>query len=286
MQTNKMQTTHNIKKLFSVAAVVTAFAACQGVGHARNLVANGNFQKGGNNAAEGWPAAKDGISYPSENGNRFLRITSTAPGKNVTMYHPVPIPKNTEALKMTFRARWKDVEVGAQNWFDARVMMEFKDFQHGNVRGAPGAPNFKGSSDGWQTRELAFAVPKGAAFLALMPSLFQAKGGTLDIDDLVLEPMSAAQLNAQNAAKKRAEEEARKSKLIVSTLLPIPSGTKSAPLKVQGNRLVSMKDGKEVWLQGVAIASLEWAAAGENILKSTDHALNVWGVNVDRKSVV
>ena len=46
-------------------------------------------------------------------------------------------------------------------------------------------------------------------------------------------------------------------------------GPKDA-LRVKGNRLVDAA-GKEVWLQGVAICSLEWRADGEHVKRDAPH---------------
>ena len=250
-----------------------------------NIVANGDFQQAGENGgAAHWPAPNAEISYPVENGNRFLRITQVEPGKHAMIYHPVNV-QGAAGARMTFKARWKDVAHGAQTWNDARIMMVFKDANHGDVPGAaqPGAPNFHGSSNGeWQEREVSFEVPKGAVFLALMPSLFQAKSGVLDLDDFVVEKFDTAGWKAFVLAASRRKAAEEYAKYIWSETLPVPEGTKTPPLQVRGNRLVSVKDGKEVWLQGVAIASMEWTAGGENIMKSVEHTTKVWGVNVIR----
>ncbi len=257
--------------------------AWQGLCHAadENLIANGDFQKvSEQGAAAQWPEVKAGISYPVEDGNRFLRITSTEPGKHVMIYHPVQVPNGTEALKMTFRVRWQDVEVGAQSWYDARMMMEFKNASHQTVNPKPPNPNFKGTSDGWQTRELNFVVPGGATYLAFMPSLFQAKKGTMDIDDMVLTPIKASAI-----PKPEPKPVPPPPQLVRSKAMPLPEGVTSAPLKVKGNRLVSMKDGQEVWLQGVAVASMEWTEGGEHIMESVEKAIKVWNANVIRLAV-
>jgi len=287
------------KHLPFTLSLVAGAALC----HAQNnLVANGDFEApGDNNGALHWPAPKDGISYPVEDGNRFLRVTQTEAGKNTMMYHPVAIPKGTGGLKMSFRARWKDVERGEQSWFDARIMMVFKDANHGDVPGAkqPGAPNFHGTNNEWQARELKFAVPEGAAFLALMPALFHAKRGTLELDDFNIIALDAAAWQADELATARAKAAEEFAGFVWSELMPLPEGVKTPPLKVQGNRLVAMREGvvrffgkpenvkagDEIWLQGVAIASMEWSAGGENILKSVDHSINVWGVNIIRLGV-
>ena len=250
-----------------------------------NIASNGDFEKvDANGAAANWPM-KAGITYPQENGNRFLRVESVEAGKTVMAYREFTLPKNAAALKLTMRARWSDVVVGEKSWFDARVMMEFKDINHATVKGAPGAPNFKGTSAEWVTREMLFEVPSGAFWLAFMPSMFNAKSGRLELDDITLTAVSADEFKRIKSAEANAKAAAAYAAIIWSKTMPVPADAKTAPLKVQGNRLVSMKDGKEVWLQGVAIASMEWSAGGEHILESVDHSINVWGVNAIRLAV-
>jgi hypothetical protein len=63
-----------------------------------------------------------------------------------------------------------------------------------------------------------------------------------------------------------------------------PAGTPPAELRVVGNR-IHAADGSEIWLQGVNVASLEWSAGGENVLKSIGVAIDDWRANVIRLPV-
>ena len=55
----------------------------------------------------------------------------------------------------------------------------------------------------------------------------------------------------------------------------------SAMLKVKGNRLVD-QTGKEIWLQGLAIPSMEWNPKGEHIKESFVKAVKDWNANCIR----
>src|SRR5688572_2875207 len=55
-------------------------------------------------------------------------------------------------------------------------------------------------------------------------------------------------------------------------------------LKVAGNRLVNT-EGKEVWLQGVAIPGLEIVPEGHGVVHSTKIAIEGWKANVVRLAV-
>ncbi len=167
-------------------ALLSVFAAsCCFAAELPNLLANGNFESG----AEGWPQPA-GASIEAEGANHFLRLKSSAPGQTVNVYRQVPVA-GMVTLQLTFRTRHSDVKRGAQPWFDARVILDFKDDAGKVVKGAPGHPFFTGSSDGWKEKSLRFEVPSTATTFSLMPALVQPESGTLDIDDIVLTDVSA-----------------------------------------------------------------------------------------------
>ncbi|MFA6289356.1 MAG: glycoside hydrolase family 5 protein [Opitutaceae bacterium] len=64
----------------------------------------------------------------------------------------------------------------------------------------------------------------------------------------------------------------------------VPAQTPQA-LRVQGNRLVTVNGGKEVWLQGVNVPSLDWGVKGEALLLSVTTAIDGWKSNVIRLPV-
>lgn len=248
----------------SLLAVLLA-ASVQAV----SLIPNGSLERAAGVWPEGWPRPER-AAYLEEGGNHFLRQTAE-PDKMVMLYQSIRLPKGAEAFKLTFRVRWEGVKVGKEKWFDARVIIDFKDADGQKLPGGPGHPNFKGTSKGWETRTLGLVVPPGAATLELMPALFNAAAGTLDIDDMELTPVPL--------------EEAGFVNFTLSERMAIPEGCKSAELVVKGNRLVSKADGREVWLQGVALASLEWSAGGDHILESVTNALAEWKANALRLAV-
>ena len=126
-------------------------------------------------------------------------------------------------------------------------------------------------------------IPEEAQTLVIMPAMFMAKGGSLDVDDFRLTATDPAPIQAASeaAAKKRREEIARRA-AVVKPQVPVTPKEKCPPmLHVKGNRIVN-EEGKEVWLQGVAVASLEWSAKGENVLGSVETAIRDWHVNCIR----
>ena len=100
---------------------------------------------------EGWPTLKQGGQYGTdEDGNRFLRMTASEPGKMTMLYREIAIPEGVDALELKFRYRLHDFKRGSQSWFDARIMMEFMDAARNKVSPNPPAPNFTRNQGEWK----------------------------------------------------------------------------------------------------------------------------------------
>ena len=155
---------------------------------APSLIKNGSLEADVDGWPAHWPRLKAGGSWESEGGNHFIRLKSSAPGETVLLYHSIPLPEGTKALRLSWRQRVTDLKVGAQPWFDARIMLEFRSAENQKV-GSPGAPNVRKSTDGWVSKTMDFAVPEGVTVLAMMPALFQVEAGTFDLDDIELRPI-------------------------------------------------------------------------------------------------
>jgi hypothetical protein len=110
-------------------------------------------------------------------------------------------------------------------------------------------------------------VPKGAVVLEIMPALFRVSAGTLDLDDVVLQ-----------WTEKPADDQEQASSLI--------EGGKPFPpqLHVQDNQILNDRN-EPVWLQGVAIPSLEWTHKGQHIFQSIDISINQWQAKIIRLPV-
>jgi endoglucanase len=244
-----------------------------------NLISNGDFKADGSvdGVPEHWPRAGERLLYPEENDNRFMRVKSN-PGEVSMVYRRILIPIDTKALELSWRWRVTELRPGAQPWFDARLMMNFQDANNQKLTPGPPAAYTRRSVDEWSERSIQFLVPEGAVALEFMPSLFRVRSGVLDMDDLVLRPVEPEALLARQAAA--AAERAR------LTVPPEEAKKDQWPpeLKVVGNRLHD-PEGREVWLQGVNIASLDWNPRGENVLKSAQVALEEWKANVIRLPV-
>jgi len=241
-----------------------------------SLVSNGNFETDKN--ADGWPddwgRLKTGGSWEEENGNHFLRLKAVAPGQTTLMHRIFDLPAGVKALELSWRQRITDLKPGKEQWFDARIMMDFKDAAGKKLK-SPGAPYARKSTEGWVERSIRFIVPENALSLEFMPALFQVEKGTFDLDDIVLKPTDPAVLEA--AAKAAAELEK-----IANVAPEAPQPAKwPQELHVVGNQVLN-KDGKPVWLQGVNIVSLEWNPRGERVLRSALVALEDWKANIIR----
>jgi endoglucanase len=269
-----------LRRLLASALAVIAVTSFAPRAHA-SLIANSTMETDANQDGwpDKWPHLKANGSWENEAGNRFLRMKSTEPGKLVMLFMPIALPADTKALKLSWRWRVTGLVVGDKPWFDARIVMEFYDASGKKLSPNPSPSYSKGTKDAWQERTTSFLVPEGAATLRFMPSLFNVKAGTLDLDDVTLVPTDTTELDA--AAKLRAEEAA------LRYVAPEePNRAKwPAELRVQGNRLVDASSGKEVWLQGLNAGNLETLPGDKQVIKSAVVAIDEWKANAIRLPV-
>lgn len=251
---------------FMLAASLVFVLASVRAEEARPLLPGGDFE-----GRESWGRPK-GATYEAEGHNHFLRLHVLKPGETVLVHRAVAIPDGVEALRLRFKVRFEKIERGKQAWFDGRIMMNFKDASGRKLEPSPQHPSFVGTSKYWNERTQVFRVAKGAKTLELMFTLFQAKAGRLDFDDVTLDAVSASDLHTPAPPTPAAR-------------IPAPTTDKLPPaLHVDGKRLVDA-NGREAWLQGVAIPSLEWSAGGEHILESIAVATRDWKANCIRLPV-
>ena len=98
-------------------------------------------------AADAAPAGNS-ATRPEEDGNRFIRLKSSVSGETVMLYHGIRLPQDAKALKLSWKQRVTDLKVGPKPWFDARIMLEFRDEGDKKVADSPSAPNTRKSTDG------------------------------------------------------------------------------------------------------------------------------------------
>lgn len=263
-----------------VAAALIAASSC--LAQTGSLISNGDFEANKDSAKPAdWPVGKD-VSWEKEGENHFLRLKSPQAGANVLVYRAINLKQEVKALELSFKARHEGIKRGKKAWFDGRIIMNFKGMAKEAVNPSPKAPSFNGTSKGWVTKTQQFRVPEGAAMLEMMFTLFEAESGQLDFDDIMLTPIPVSIIDVAEA-----EEAAKETARIAKLPKPKPQVPVALPeqlppiLHVAGNELHT-PDGKAVWLQGVAIPSMEWSAGGENILKSIETVLTGWKANCVR----
>ncbi|WFB34637.1 glycoside hydrolase family 5 protein [Kiritimatiellota bacterium B12222] len=257
-----------MKKIEETKAKAAARLASNG-----DLFPNGDFEVDSN--GDGRPDYWGGGSYVTEDGNTFMRIDAK-PDELAMYYSKMELPAGVEAFELKWRWRVLDLKPGSKPWYDARIMMNLVDADGSKRSVSP--PYTRRSTDGWREQSRQFLVSEDAVYLEFMPSLFNVKSGTMDLDDISMKPIPADPLREKQALK--AAEKAR------LTVAPEIADQSQWPpiLKVQGRHLVD-PDGNEVWLQGVNIASLEWSQHGENVMKSAEVSIEEWGANVIRLPV-
>ena len=240
-----------------------------------SLITNGDFQTQDKNTQwpEHWGRPKSG-SWEQDETNRFLRLTSPKPGELVTVYRTIDIPADAKALELTWQQRITGLKKGELPWHDARIMLDFLDIR-GKKLTQPSPAYQQTDTNGWTEVTKSFLVPEGAVALALMPSLFQVRAGTFDLDNLTLRPTDPQPLLAA-AAKRDAEIKSR-------FVAPEAPNRDRWPLeiKVVGNRLHDTQ-GREVWLQGVNAGGLETLPHDKQMIKSVVVAIDGWKANCVR----
>jgi hypothetical protein len=244
-----------------------------------SLISNGDFEtdkKKPDQWPDDWGNAK-GATWQQEGDNHYLRLAANEPGQTILLHRVLNLPADAKALELAWRQRVSNLKVGKEPYFDARIMMDFKDAAGQKLKGAPAAAT-RGDTKGWIERKVAFLVPEGAVTLEFMPALFQVQKGTFDLDDFILKPVAPEPL----IATAKAAEEARKAAIVE----PEAPQKENWPqeLHVEGNRLLK-KDGTPVLLQGVNVVSLEWSAEGEQVAKAALVAMEQWGANIVRLPV-
>jgi hypothetical protein len=270
------------RKLAETTAALQAKAAST-LAATGNLLSNGDMEidKNTDNWPDDWGKPTPGITSEIEDGKRFLRLKSIEPDKMLMTFRSVVIPADAKALELSVRWRITELKVGPQPWFDARIMMDVKDAEGRKLKPSPPPIVSRGNTkDGaWAQKNVSFLLPEGAVVLDLMPALFNVKHGVIDLDDIVVKPSDPAPLLAQQKVAAAA---------VAKTQVPVEEPRREkwpVELRVSGNRLVD-PSGKEVWLQGVSIPSLDWNVLGEQIQLSTVTAIEHWKSNVIRLPVL
>ena len=215
------------------------------------------------------------IPAPKNPDEPFCSLKSVTPGKMVNAYREYGLPEGVEALTLSWKWKVSSLKTGDKPWFDARILVKFKDAYGKEVKPEPSPSYTQRNTDGWQERKNSFLVPSNAVTLVVMPCLFQVKSGELEMTDVLLvkadpEPLrlAAAQRAREVQARFVADEEENRANW-------------PKAVKVVGNRLVDT-EGQEVWLQGVNAGGMESVPNGEQMVKSTVVAIDEWKSNCIR----
>lgn len=220
--------------------------------------------------------AKTGsLAAPAKDGELYADLKVKEPGKLVNAYREYDLPEGVKAIKMSWKWEVKNLKTGERPWFDARVLFKLKGADGKELKNAPGPSYVQTDTNGWQERTTAFLVPPEAVQLVVMPCLFMAKAGEMQMKDVKIaetdpQPLYAAAAERERQAKARyvpdePENRAKWPKM----------------LRVEGNRLVD-SEGNEVWLQGVNAGGMETIPNGEQETKSTVVAIDEWRANCIR----
>ena len=257
------------RPMLAPLALLLALAAPLAAADAPSILPNVGFEAAADGKPAGWGLA-EGVTWQDET-NHFLRFQAAGPGHMVMQFNAIPM-KGIKALHLSYSVRWAGVKSGKDDWNDARIILEFKDAKGQGVAGGPGSPRYVGSSEGWKRESLRFRVPAGAVTLNLMPCMFEAAAGTMDLDDCSLVPIDPATVPALVNA--RGEE----------TVVVDAGGKAPDQLTVAGNQVLGA-DAKPVWLQGVNVPSLDWSNQGERVLPAIVCAVEQWKASLIRLPV-
>lgn len=271
---------HCARAILLCAGALSVPAFAQAPAIPQNLISNGNFEidADANGAPDGWDALRPGRTWEVEEGNHFYRLKALEPDKSTSIYRRLTIPEGVQAFELSWKQRVIDLKIGKQKWFDARVLVNFKDAAGQPVKGGPNPAYTQKDTKGWENRSIKFLAPEGASTLELMPLLFNVAAGIFDIDDIVLTSIDATALKEQKAKAEALEK--------INNVAPeAPNKAKWPPeLRVSGTTVLD-KAGKEVLLRGVNVPSLGWKPAGEYVLRSIVVAIDDWKSNVIRLPV-
>jgi hypothetical protein len=135
----------------------------------------------------GWPIkGRKGISVVEENGNRFLRLENPVRDNEVGVDAFWKLDPTVRELRFRARVRGRNIKPGPHPPDTARLDIVFT-----NEYGLPVRQllflELKASSN-WKTRELIVPIIAPYKLVRLSAILFYA-GGTLDIDDIEIEPV-------------------------------------------------------------------------------------------------
>lgn len=237
-------------------------ASLVGAEAAKELLHNGDLTEGSGTTPAIW-----GGGWGTDMVNRFLHLT----GGTATASASLTVALSGQrAVQLSWRMRSRDLVHNVQNGQDAVLAVDFVDGAGRIVLPGPAYPGFAGSTVGWQKGSLRCFVPPAATALRLTPTLTGQTGGSLDLDAFSLTALHPIDVP---------EETQTNGHFAVDLGKGLPP-----QLHIDGRRIIDA-DGKDLWLQGLAVPSLEWSAVGDAVMTSIATGIEVWKANVIRLPV-
>lgn len=127
-----------------------------------------------------------------EGTNHYARFTDNSSSvadskKGVWLEAYLPLDPSWKYIRVTCRMRAKIRGLGGEDWFGAKVTMQFEDENGKAVRPYPPQPTLREDQPLWQFFAVRFPIPPGAKRLAIKPGLWGAIG-VMSIDDITVVP--------------------------------------------------------------------------------------------------
>lgn len=243
-----------------ILVLVVAITISPGADAPRELLQNGAFDQGSGTSPAVW-----GGTWGTDPSNRFLHLAGGTP--KVTASRTIAL-SGQRGLELSWRMRHHELaNDGTQSAF---LAIDFVDGTGQIVLPGPRYPTFIGNTIGWQKGSARFFVPPTATAVRLTPTLIGQTAGSLDLDDFGLVAVHPNDIP---------EEQQTTGNIALDAGKGLPS-----PLHVDGRHIVDAA-GKELWLQGLSVPSMEWKADGDAIITSIVTGIEVWKANIIRLPV-
>jgi len=229
---------------------------------------------------EGWHRA-EGVSLRSEDGNFFLRLHHPENDQRIRTERRVPVPRDAEAMELTWRQRVTRTVEGPRPYFSARMKVIYVNAEGKETKWnrCPDPVDTTEPTEGWREERIRFPLPDHAVELILRATLWTPMAARFDLDDLALREVDAGPILAERDRKRARIEQAKS----VPPEDPEPDHW-PPEVRVEGNRLVDHA-GNEVWLQGMNAGGLDGIPSDEQPLRSVVTGIEEWGANCVRLPV-
>ena len=173
-----------------------------------SLLANGDFAK--DSKSVGWPdgwgskTPGNGVTWEVEGETRFLRLVAQKAGQLQLLESQIKLtPGKVKGVALAVRYRTAGLKAGAKAINGATVLVVFKDGA-GKLLSSGDSPLMLADSGEWAEVSEKLLVPEAAARMIVMPGLFRASAGTVDLAKVSVAPLGDDDvLKLADAAKDR-----------------------------------------------------------------------------------